>query len=192
MEKNSHNMKSFWIICLFILGAFLSRFFSHPPNFSPVMAVSLFGAVFFDKKLVAYLVPVAIMLISDIFLGLHSTIPFVYGSFILVVFLGTVLRNKRIQEMKPGAAVFNIAGFTLTGSFLFFVITNFGAWMMMTSLYEPSFAGLLECFVAAIPFYHNSLAGDLMYSTLLFGGYLFANKKFIARKSPLQIQQTIG
>jgi hypothetical protein len=107
---------------------------------------------------------------------LHGLIPVVYGSFVLIVCLGFLLRGRR--------KVVQIAGATLAGSLLFFVLTNLGVWAM-GSLYPKTWEGLVACYVAAIPFFQNTLLGDAVYATLLFGGLALAEKSFPALREPV-------
>ena len=157
---------------MLILIAAFSRLIPHPLNFTPVAAIALFGGVYFDKKF-AIIVPISALIISDYFLGFYSEIFWVYGSFAIVGFLGMWLKNHKSVPM--------IAGTTLLGSILFFIITNFGVWVSAHDTYAMNLNGLIACYVAAIPFFRNSLAGDLFYVGVLFGVYEFAQKYFYQR-----------
>jgi len=151
---------SFLLAVLLVVFAALSRFIPHPDNFAPIAAMALFGGVYFGRRY-AFIVPLAAMVVSDYFIGFHNTIPYVYGSFILVGLIGIWLqRHKSIGW---------IFGATLTSSALFFVVTNFGVWV--TGAYPQTFTGLVECYVAAIPFFRNTVLGDLLYVAVLFGLY---------------------
>jgi len=152
-----------------ILLAALSRIIPHPPNFTPVTAIALFGGAYFADKRFAFIVPLAAMLLSDLFLGFHAWLPFVYLSFMLIVGMGMFLRENT-SLLKTGAMA-------LGASTLFFIVTNLGSWwigpyVLPEGTYYPiTPAGLLLCFEMAIPFFHKSLAGDLFYTAALFGGY---------------------
>ncbi len=150
----------FLIAFLLVVFAAFSRLIPHPPNFAPIAAMALFGGVYFDRRF-SILVPLAAMLVSDFLIGFHSTMPFVYGSFILTGLIGIWLKkHKRVQW---------IAGASLTSSLFFFVITNFGVWL--NGGYPLNFTGLIECYVAAIPFFRTTLVGDLFFVAVLFGLY---------------------
>ena len=153
-------------ILLFV--AAFSRLIPHPLNFTPIAAIGLFGAVYFDKKF-AFVVPFAAMVISDYFIGFYNQIYWVYGSFILIAFMGLWLKNHK--------SIIAIAGTTLASSILFFVVTNFGVWFSGT-MYSKDVAGILECYVAAIPFFKNTVAGDASYVAVLFGAYELVLKYF--------------
>jgi hypothetical protein len=150
-----------------IAVAVLTRFLPHPPNFVPVTAIALFAGAFFTDRRWAIAVPLAALFISDAIIGFHSTMLFVYGSVLLIVMLGTLLRNKR--------SALRIAGTTLAGAVLFFIVTNFGVWLTGT-MYPKTFDGLMSCYVAAIPFFRNALLGDAVYVTSLFGALALAER----------------
>jgi hypothetical protein len=150
-----------------ILAAAASRLIPHPPNFSPIMAMALLGGACFVQKRWAFVVPLAAMLFSDAVLGFHRFVPVVYGSFALIVCLGFWLRTRRTAVPIACAA--------LAGSVLFFIITNFAVWAL-GSLYAKTTEGLAACYLAAIPFFGNSLLGDAAYTVWLFGGLALAEK----------------
>ena len=146
---------------LIIAIAVVLRLIPHPPNFAPIAAMALFGGSYLNKRY-ALIVPLAAMLISDLFLGFHNTIVFVYGSFLLTGMVGLWLRNHRTIQ--------NVIIASLFSSIAFFIITNFGVWLV-GNLYPKTFQGLLECYTAAIPFFRNTVIGDLFYTGVFFGGY---------------------
>lgn len=159
-----------------ILLAAASRLVPHPPNFAPIAAMALFGGARFANKRTAFLVPLGAMFISDLFIGLHGLMPVVYGSFALIVCMGLRLRRRE--------GVHAVAGTALAGSVLFFVATNFGVWAL-GSMYPKTAQGLVACYVAAIPFFGNTIAGDLFYAAALFGSFALAEKRFpILREIP--------
>jgi hypothetical protein len=151
---------SFLLAVLLIAFAAVSRFMPHPENFTPIAAMALFGGVYFDKRY-AFVIPLVAMIVSDYFIGFHNTIPYVYGSFVLTGVIGIWLKNHKNVGWIVGAS--------LSSSVLFFVITNFGVWV--TGGYPQNFGGLVECYVAAIPFFRNTVLGDLLYVGVLFGLY---------------------
>lgn len=159
------NTANFVLIGTLILAASLSRLITnglHIWNVAPMAGIALFaGANFIDKKM-AFIIPVVAMLITDAILGFHSSMWMVYGCFILFVFIGFALRNKQ--------SAVRIVTASLLSSVLFFLLTNLAVWST-ENLYPHSAAGLSACYTAAIPFFWNTLLGDLFYSTVLFGGY---------------------
>lgn len=165
------NKIRFTVLAGMILAAAISRLAPHPPNFTPVAALALFGGASFAGKRAAFLVPLAGLLLSDLVIGFHAITPVVYGSFGLIVCLGFWLRRR---QNLPRLAIAAAAG-----ALLFFVLTNFGVWALET-LYPKTIAGLAACYAAAIPFFWNTLLSDLLYSALLFGGLAFAEKRWPA------------
>lgn len=152
-------------ISVTVLIAALTRFLPHPPNFTPIAAMALFGGAFFSNKYLGFIVPLAAMLMSDIFIGFHNTIWAVYLSFALIAGIGYLLKRK--------TNVITVLGASLASSTLFFLITNFAVFLG-SSFYPKSLAGLAECYTAAIPFFNNGILGDLVFTTVLFGGFYFA------------------
>jgi hypothetical protein len=166
------------LVCAFAAGSTVFRLFPLIPNLAPVGALSLFAGSRV-RGWRAYLVPVAVMVVSDLGLywrkGEAPFNPFVYGAFLLTVLLGAGALRK--------LAAVKVSGATLVSSLLFFGITNFGCWLGMPDYYDRSLAGLADCYVKAIPFYGWTWVGDLAFSTLFFGVYaLAASRRFAAAK----------
>jgi hypothetical protein len=147
------------------------RIAPHPWNFTPVGAMALFsGAIIRDRRL-AFFFPILALFVGDIFIGLHRLVPVVYASFLVSVAIGFWLRDRR--------SLGRISAATLLGAIQFFLVTNFAFWAFGLS-YPRNSAGLLACYVAGIPFFWNTLAGDAVYAALLFGGLALAERLFPA------------
>jgi hypothetical protein len=153
----------FSVIVSIIMMLALYRVLPHPPNVSPLAAMALFGGVYFADRKLAFIIPLFALVVSDLIIGLHDTLPFVYGAFAITVMAGIWLRDK--------LSLMSIAGTAIASSLLFFVVTNFGAWLFNQGLYPMTSAGLLQSYIAGIPFYANTLIGDLFFTALLFGGF---------------------
>lgn len=151
--------------------AVFTRLVPHPPNFAPIGGLALFSGSHFKNKF-ALLIPLSAMLISDIFLGFHNTMLYVYFSFLLIVFIGRMIKNINGKALIMAS---------LTSSFLFFIITNFGVWIAPQSMYPKSINGLIQCYYMGLPFFRNTLISDLIYSFSFFYGFRFLNK-FLLRK----------
>jgi len=148
---------------LFILIAAILRLAPHAPNFAPIGAMALFGGTYLGKKW-AIILPLAAMFLSDLFIGFDGVDGrlAVYGSFLLVGLIGMWLKNhKSIQ---------NVIGASIISSTVFFLVTNFTV-LYTESLYPKTLAGLMESYTMALPFFRNSLVGDLFYVGVFFGGY---------------------
>ena len=139
------------LVLLTIIFGIICRVIPHPPNFSPVTAIALFGGLNFSDKRVAYSVPLVILFLSDLILGISLINLFVYTGFIIVVFLGTKIKSINLGNI-------------ILSSFIFFLISNFGVWIIG---YPKNIEGLILCYTMAIPFFGYSIAGDLFF------GYLF-------------------
>ncbi len=155
-----------WLVILFVFVGISTRLIPHFPNFAPIAAVALFSGTYFKKKY-GWLLPLGIYIISDLIIGLHQTVLFTWGSILLIYFLGKYLRSKK--------TAMNMLIFTLSSSFLFFLITNFGVWLM--GWYPQNFAGLLSCYINALPFFRASLVSNFAYVIIFFGAYEYFAKK---------------
>jgi hypothetical protein len=148
-----------------ILAAAALRLVPHPPNFTPIGAMALFGGAYLGRRGLAFVAPLAALLLSDAVLGFYRGMDFVYASVALIVVIGWWVSSRR-TPLRIGAAA-------LASSVSFFAITNLGMWLF-SGFYPLTSAGLAACFAAAIPFFQNTLAGDLFYTALLFGGFRLA------------------
>lgn len=156
-----------------IAFAAASRAIPHPWNFTAVGAMALFGGAAFSSKRAAFLIPLAALFAGDVYSGLYNykLMVVVYASFLLSVAIGFWLRRQR-TPVRIGAA-------TLASAFQFFAVTNFAVWAFGMT-YPKNAAGLAACYVAGIPFFWNTLAGDAVYATLLFGALTLAERHFPA------------
>jgi hypothetical protein len=151
------------VIISFIVIAVLLRLFPHIPNVTPVTAVALFSGAYFTNKKFAFIIPLLMMFLSDLFLGFSGITLFVYAAFILVSYIGVSTKKMTITTI-------------LLSSISFFVITNFGVWLMA---YPKTINGFLECYTLAVPFFRNSLIGDFFYAGVLYYGFEFVSKKYL-------------
>lgn len=153
----------------------LSRLIPHMHNFTPIGAIALFSGTYIISKRLSILLPLGILLFSDLLLelvhgnGIYRDMLFVYGSFALVVTIGYLLRGREQRQTIMVAA--------LCSSLIFFFITNFGTWLMY-DLYPKTGSGLLSCYIAGIPFFKGTVMGDLFYCLVLFGSYALAKWRF--------------
>ena len=163
----------FSVITILILLAAISRLLPHPPNFAPIGGMALFGAAYYTRRVWAYFVPIAAMWLSDLilnnvgyaqyfdgFVWFNPTWMFTFGSFALIVLLGTfTLKKVGVPQLLFSA---------LGASIIFFLVSNFGVWLT-SGMYPKSWGGLIACYAAGIPFFQNTVFGDLVYSAVLFG-----------------------
>ncbi|HEX5001945.1 MAG TPA: DUF6580 family putative transport protein [Bacteroidia bacterium] len=163
-----------FLLGLMLLAA-LTRLFPHPFNFTPIGAIALFGGVYLRDRRLSILLPMAILFLSDILLqitfgnGFYKDMIFVYGSFALIAFGGSILRGHEQRQTIMVAS--------LCSSILFFLVTNFGVWFSYNT-YPATFQGLVSCYVAGIPFFKGTVMGDLFYNLTLFGTYFIVSRRF--------------
>ena len=174
-NSSKYNFR-FGVLVLMIVAAAATRLLPHYPNFTAVGGMALFGAAYFSKKYWAYIVPFAALWISDLFLN-----NFVYSmgegftlfskwsigtylAFGLIIFMGSKFLKK--------ITIPNVIGTTVGASLLFFLVTNFGVWAMDPGfIYPDGSVGLLACYTAGLPYFWNTLAGDLVFVGIMFGGF---------------------
>ena len=134
-----------------VVLALLARLLPHPPNFAPITSIALFTGFHFTNKRWALFLPLVCMFLSDLYLGIHTLIPVIYTAFTFISFIG--LKAKSLSIMT-----------VIGASTSFFILSNLGVWYFY---YPLTLAGLTSCFILAIPFFINSLAGDLFYTSVL-------------------------
>ncbi len=152
-----------YVIVVGLIGiALVGRIAPHPDNFTPLLAVALFGGAALSGG-IAYFVPFAALFISDLLLENSFTwmTLVIYGCFLVGVGLGRWLGKERTWA-KTGLVA-------ASGSMLFYLVTNFAVWITPNGLYPHTLDGLIECYWMAIPFFRNSIAGDLIWTGILFG-----------------------
>jgi hypothetical protein len=146
-------------ISLIIIGILL-RFTPHAPNFTPVAAIALFGGAYLNKRY-ALIVPLLLMVISDLFIGMHNTVAFTWGGFALITVLGFwIKKHKSLSRITVAP---------LASSILFYIISNFGVWLM--GWYPYTLQGLIKCYVMALPFLRDFTLATVLYSFGFFGVY---------------------
>lgn len=140
-----------------------------PYNFTPVEAIALFGGAYFSDRRLAFIVPLTAMFLADLVIGLHPLIPVIYGCIAASVLLGFTLREK--------VSVLRVTGCGIAGSLVFFTVVSFAEWLMGDTVYCRE--GIVSCYVAAIPFLKAWLAGTLVWSAVLFGGFEVMRRKWV-------------
>jgi hypothetical protein len=158
------NRTLIWVAIALVVFGVVMRLLPHPANLAPVGAIALFGGAVLPRKL-GWWLPLAVMIASDLFLGFYNGIVFTWLGFLLVGLFGMTLRGQSNWLRIPLGA--------LGASVIFFVVSNFGVWAQ-GQMYAHTWAGLVQCYEMALPFFRNTFFGDLLYSSLLFGVYALA------------------
>ena len=167
MNKINKNIKNYFLpICLILVLSF-SRLIEHPWNFTPILAVGIFSGFYFKNFILSLFIVILSMFIGDLFLGFHSTMFFTYISLAVAVVIGLFIKHFKFTEILFSG---------LVSSICFFIITNFGTWLTL-EMYEKNFSGLLQSYVLAIPFFHNTLISTFLYLIVLKSIFDLAIKK---------------
>src|SRR5260370_24841135 len=165
-EKEAVLLRTLLILAMILLAAAV-RLAPHPWNFTPVGAMALLSGSWVRARRLALLFPLLVMFATDAIIGFNKLSPLVYASFLLSVLIGRFLNQKR--------NLLRISGATFLGALQFFLITNLGVWAFLNS-YPHTGAGLTACYLAGLPLFWNTLAGDATYATLLFGAFTLAKR----------------
>ncbi|MCB9192247.1 MAG: hypothetical protein H6602_11330 [Flavobacteriales bacterium] len=163
------NARNIFILILIIAAATLRVLGILPYNFTPVAAMALFGGAMFSNRVLAFVLPLAVMLISDVFIGFHNSLFAVYAAFILIVLIGRVIFTDPSMLKAIGGA--------LVGSVLFFFITNASAWWVLPE-YTKDLSGLISSYIAGLPFFRGTLVGDILFTAVFFGSFKLAEIRF--------------
>ena len=168
---NKTNFKFYSALMLIIILAF-SRIIPHPANFTPILGMAVFAGTVFDRKIFSFLIPLLAMILSDLFLGFHSDIVIIYFAICLNVAIGIYFINK--------ISYFKIFVSLVSGSLVFFIITNFAVWFS-SGMYTYSLEGLFTCYTMALPFLQNTIISTILYGVGAFFIFELSNKYLVFR-----------
>jgi len=152
----------------FIAIGVVARLLPHAPNVAPITAMALFGAVYLNRRY-ALVLPLVAMALGDLAIGFYTpgTMIAVYASFFVSGLIGLWVRRQ--------VSVRRIAAGTLAASTQFFLLSNFAGWLFgHGALFPRTLQGLADTYLAAVPFFRNTLFGDLLYVGVFFGSYALA------------------
>jgi hypothetical protein len=143
----------------------LSRVIVHAPNFTPVLSMAFLGGMYLKGRQ-AVVVPLTLMIISDLIIGFYPLVYMTWGSIVLISLLGLYLKERK--------SFLTVLAGSIASAVIFFIVTNFSAWL---TLYPHSAAGLRQCYILAIPFFRGTLAGSIAYSLVFYAGYEWVIKR---------------
>ena len=151
--------KHYFMIVSIILALAAARIIPHPPNFTPILGMSVFSGAIIGNRYFAYLIPLVAMLLSDLYIGFHSSMPVIYFALALCVLIGTFIESR--------VSAFNSILSITSGVIVFFIITNAAVWYG-SEMYEHNLAGIITCYYMAIPFLQNTFLSSLIYGLAAF------------------------
>jgi len=174
MKFEDHALKSSFsyiaiLLALIALGV-VARVLPHPPNFSPMAAIALFAGFLFIKRYTAFMVVIVSLLLTDYFLLGSLSVDYLGSNTMLVVYAALLFPIIFKGFLRAKLSGPRVAIAALTSSVVFFVSTNFAVWMF-SPMYDKTWSGLVLCYTMAIPFFHYTVMGDLLWSGAVFGTY---------------------
>jgi len=176
-ENRSALLADLALIAFLVAFDVVARLLPHAWGFMPVAATALFAGRMLRLPVLAPVVPLAAMALSGLVLsGDDWRISLItYAAITLPAFAGMATRNWR--------GVLGTAGTMLGCSVAFFAVSNFAVWAF-SGMYSHTLAGLTQCYVLALPFFQNSLAGDMFWTAVLFGGaFMIQRTPLLARRN---------
>jgi hypothetical protein len=164
LEAELRTPSTYMMVVLLVALAAGSRLVNIMPNFSAVAAVAMFAGFYFKSRMLAASTVVLSMLLSDMVAGGHDwrMMLVVYGALVAPVFFTPLLGQR------PSLA--RVAGCGVLSACVFFLVTNFAVWSF-GGLYSKTWAGLVECFTMALPFFRFTLLGDVSFAAATFGAF---------------------
>lgn len=161
------NLKTYSLFLVIVLTLCLSRIIPHPPNFTPIISLAIMGPFLFGGLLISLICVMSSMFLSDLIIGVHSGMLQIYLIIILLSFIFSKYKNNLNKS--------NVLFFSIYGSTIFFIISNLNVWIF-SNLYTKNLEGLINCYLMAIPFFHNTLISTIIFSYAIY---------FISRKAVL-------
>jgi len=155
----------FMLALIIISLGILSRIVVHTANFTPVLSMAFLGGMYLKGRQ-AILVPLALMVISDLIIGLYPFVYLTWGSIVLISILGFCLKEQK--------NFLNVLGGSMASAVIFFIVSNFGSWL---SLYPHNIEGMRQCYILAIPFFRSTLASTVAYSLVFYAAYEWLLRK---------------
>jgi len=159
MQKLLETLKKEIFPISLILILALARLIPHPPNFTPIVAVAIMSSCFFRNIYLSFAIIIVSMLLADVFIGFYNNMFFVYLSLLLIAFIFFRISTKiKLQ---------NLFIFGFFGSVIFFLISNFGVWIL-SGMYEKNLDGLAYCYFLALPFFVNTVLSTIIFTYSAF------------------------
>ncbi len=158
----------FWLSLGLVIAGVALRVMPHPWNFAPIGAIALFAGAHFERRFFAITIPLVTLFIGDSIVGYHTLMPVIYATYALIAVIGMLLRDRRNSIPAIGGSV-------LLSATIFYVVTNFAVWAIGTR-YAKTMAGLIACYVAAIPYFGNTLVSDALFTACFFGIFAISER----------------
>ena len=189
-QKQKPNSSFSYLVILAVLIALgvAGRLLPHPPNFTPMAAIALFAGFIFIKRYMAVVAVISTMLLCDYFAFGSLSVSWFGSKSMFVVYIALLFPIVFKNFLQKKLGVLRIFGAALASSSVFFLATNFAVWAF-SPMYEKTLEGLVLCYTMAIPFFQNTVAGDLIWSGAIFGAYFalrsYSNLQIFKQKDTL-------
>ena len=166
------------VVILMVLVAAFSRLIPHLPNFTAVGAMAIFAGFLIPNRIISIAIPLLAMWLSDLVINniVYSSPDFMWLSPGFFWIYAGLFAHTVFAWLFRKPHISGIAGASLAGAVTFFLLSNFGVWSG-SAMYEKTSEGLISCYTAALPFFGNMLAGNLIFSAILFGIYFILAKQ---------------
>ena len=187
-QKINSSFSYLVILAVLIAVGVAGRLLPHPPNFTPMAAIALFAGFIFIKRYMAVVAVISTMLLCDYFAFGSLSASWFGSKSMFVVYLALLFPIVFKNFLQKKLGVLRIFGAAIASSTVFFLATNFAVWAF-SPMYEKTLEGLVLCYTMAIPFFQNTVAGDLIWSGVIFGTYFalrnYSNLQIFKQKDTL-------
>lgn len=171
-KSETPNTQMEWLTLGLIVLAAWTRLIPHAPNFTAIGAMAVFAGAKIKSKKLALILPLASLFLSDLVLGLHSTLLWVYLGFILVTITTNSLQTNWLS----------VTSRSIQSSLIFFLVSNLGVFVS-TNLYPQTMTGFIQCFTMAIPFAFNQFLADMIFISLALVIFEASKKRILSPTS---------
>lgn len=165
-----------------VIGAF-SRLIPHIPNFTPTEGIIIFGVAYLGRTYLTVLLPLLLMYMTDFIINNTVARPFFsevdgivwYSNYMIFNIISLLLIVFITSALLKKITVLRIISSAFIASVVFYLVSNFGSLFSPTGLYTKDITGLMQSYIAGLPFFRTSLLSNLIFTSIIFGSYYALN-----------------